>query len=99
MDLIHGSDPWIDPWIKFMDQIHGSEQKAGQNRLPYLVLDWELSYVPLGHGNVLRALCVHHLLPSYAPGSIWPMFRLLNPSLGDVFSGAIFNQNNEFHDL
>ena len=34
---IHGSDPWIDPWIKLMDQINGSEQKAGQNRLPYLV--------------------------------------------------------------
>ena len=37
MDLTHGSDPWI----RSMDQnqIHGSEQKAGQNRLPYLVLD------------------------------------------------------------
>ena len=65
--------PWChspsDPWIRSMDQnqIHGSELKAGQNRLPYLVLDWELSYVPLGHENVLRALCLSiicsHLTP------------------------------------
>ena len=34
------------------------EQKAGQNRLSYLVCAWKFSYVPLGHENVLRALCL-----------------------------------------
>ena len=32
-------------------------------------------------------------LPSFAPASILPMFRLLSPSAGDVLSGRIFHKN------
>ena len=90
-----------------MDQIHGSEQKAGQNRLPYLVLDWELSYVPLGHENVLRALCLSRIGSHPSPlaqfGQCFPCsIRRLETPFRVLFSTRILVKtikNNEFHDF
>ena len=100
MDQIHGSDPWI--WS--MDQIHGSDlwirwnvtesTNVGQNRSPYLVFLYNLPTVPLGQVDVLRAILLSIISSHLSPlCSIYPMFRLLNPSPGDAFSGAIFDQN------
>ena len=82
MDQNHGSDPWI--WS--MDLIHGSDPwirwnvtestNVGQNRLPYLAYDWKLSYIPLGYGNVLRALLLSvigsHLTPCLNLANVAP---------------------------
>ena len=54
---------------------------------------WNLPTVPHGQGDVLSgAMFVYNPPPSLAPVLYLSMFPLLNPSLGDVLSGAIFDQ-------
>ena len=67
---------------------------VGQNPTAYLVLLYNLPTVPLGQVNVLPALCFSVISSHLSPlCSIYPMFRLLIPSPGDILLGAMFNQN------
>ena len=113
VDQIHGSSPWI----RSMDQIHGPDPwirwnvtestNVGQNRLPCLAYDWKLSYIPLGHGNVLRALLLSaigsHLtrLPQFGQCCACSIRRLETP-FRVLFSTRIHIKsikNDEIHDL
>ena len=99
-DQIHGSDPWIrsmdqihgsDPWIRSMDQMGRNRQhKCWPESVPISFLYVEIFDCSPWPGNrPSGAICVYNPLPSFALCSIYPMFRLLNPSPGDVLSGAI----------
>merc|ERR1712185_274419 len=87
---------------------HMSENaKVGQNRLPYLACGWKFSYVPLGHGTVLRALCLSRIGSHPSPlaqfGQCFPCStRRLETPFRVLFSTRILVKslkNDEFHDL
>ena len=93
MDQIHGSDPWIWSMDRSMDQIHGSDPWIWTESWPESA---PISCARLGiiicsswpRKRPSGAMFVCNRLPSFAPGSIWPMLNLLSPSAGDVLLGA-----------